>query len=91
MYGTGKAQDIILNALGIHATSFAHAEHIFAELGIVVKAVRVGRTSQPRVSARAADRGGWNAGGDGESYAPVAPLTAEQRAALAPYWQEKEK
>jgi len=46
---TGVAQDVILNALGIKAECFGHATEIFKALGIVVHAVRDGRSSVPVV------------------------------------------
>ena len=53
----GKAQSVILNALGIEADSFQHASAIFEVLGITVIAKRVGRTSVPEVHIR--EEGGY--------------------------------
>lgn len=53
----GKAQQVILNALGIEASSFGHANAIFEALGITVIAKRVGRSSVPEVHIR--EEGGY--------------------------------
>jgi hypothetical protein len=67
-YPVGKAQQMVLDALNIKAASFQEAEKAFNEIGITVTAVRQGRTSVPQVSRKETSGGGWNAGGDGESY-----------------------
>lgn len=53
----GKAQQIILDALGIQAQSFGHANGIFNALGIAVTPKRVGRRSVPEVTV--VTEGGW--------------------------------
>ncbi len=65
---TGVAQDKVLEALGLTATDFADANRIFAEIGIRVIPKRVGRTSEPTIEMLPTEGGGWNPGGDGESY-----------------------
>ena len=45
----GKAQSVILDALGIEADSSGHADAIFDALGISVSAQREGRKSVPVV------------------------------------------
>jgi cyanophycinase-like exopeptidase len=67
-YPVGKAQQVILDALGIKAESHQEAERIFEEIGIVVVPVRQGRKSVPQVHRLETSGGGWNVGGDGESY-----------------------
>lgn len=67
-YPVGSAQEKVLNALGLTATGFSDAERIFGELGIEVTSKRVGRSSEPVVSELNSYGGGWNVGGDGESY-----------------------
>ncbi len=67
-FPTSVAQDKVLAALNMTATDFTDAERIFAEIGIVVTSKRVGRSSEPVVSRKASDGGGWNVDGDGESY-----------------------
>lgn len=67
-YPVGSAQEKVLNALGLTATGFSDAERIFNEIGIMVNSKRVGRSSEPVVSLKETARGGWNRGGDGESY-----------------------
>jgi hypothetical protein len=44
-----KAQQIILDALGIEAECHAHASEIFKALGFAVEAIRQGRRSVPVV------------------------------------------
>lgn len=53
----GKAQQIILDALGVKAESFGHANGIFNALGISVNPKRVGRKSVPEVTT--VTEGGW--------------------------------
>ena len=67
-YPTSVAQDKVLAALGMTAVDYPDAERIFSEIGIEVTSKRVGRSSEPVVSKLTAYGGGWNAGGDGESY-----------------------
>ena len=67
-YPVGKAQKMVLDALGLTASGFSDAERIFDEIGIAVVAVRQGRTSVPQVHRKENTGGGWNAGGDGESF-----------------------
>lgn len=67
-YPVGSAQGKVLNALGLTATGFSDAERIFGEIGIEVTSKRLGRTTEPVIAQKSATRGGWNSGGDGESY-----------------------
>ena len=67
-YPVGKAQKMVLDALEMTADGFTAAEHIFNKIGITVIAVRQGRTSVPQVHRKETSGGGWNAGGDGESF-----------------------
>jgi len=69
----GKAQGIILNALGVEAESFGHAEAIFEAFGISVIAVRQGRRSVPEVRRTTVGGYGYNAYGemDGDFYNPA--------------------
>ena len=83
----GAAQGVILAALGRTASSWQSAEAIFAELGIVVRAVREGRHSVPRVKLARPAGGGFNEEGEGETWPADVRLSAEQRAALAPWWE----
>lgn len=64
----GKAQQAILNALGVQANNFAHAERIFDALGIAVKPVRVGRQSVPEVIVKDLSGGGISIDGDGDAW-----------------------
>lgn len=67
-FPVGKAQEMVLKALGISANNNGHAEAIFTALGICVIAKRQGRTSIPMVARLETVGGGWNAGGDGDEY-----------------------
>lgn len=67
-FPTSVAQDKVLAALNMTATDFSDAERIFKSIGIEVTSKRVGRSSEPVVSKLNAYGGGWNVGGDGESY-----------------------
>ncbi len=69
----GKAQQIILDALGIEAENYAHAEEIFKALGIGVVAVRAGRRSVPRVGLLNRAGGATNKFGEGEEWEAIEP------------------
>ncbi len=69
----GKAQQIILDALGIEAECHAHASEIFTALGIGVIAVRVGRKSVPSVGLLNRAGGVMNRFGEGEEWEAIAP------------------
>ena len=84
-YPVGKAQQKVLDALGVRRSTFASAEAYFAEIGIVVSSKRVGRSSEPVVRINPRHSGGWNIGGDGDSWREYADLTPNQLAALAPW------
>jgi hypothetical protein len=80
----GKAQQVVLNILGIKVYSFQQADEAFRELGIVVASKRVGRSSVPVVKFLRS--GSLMQSEDGDYGTPsVAQLTAEQRAALAQF------
>lgn len=64
----GKAQKIILDALGLEADSFQEADKIFAKHGLVVIPVRQGRKSVPSVKQLPATAGGFNIHGEGEAW-----------------------
>lgn len=83
MYPVGKAQQVILDALGERASTFQQAEAVFSRLGIVVAARRDGRRSVPVVKLA---RQSFVQSEDGD-YGSVTStsLSAEQRAALMPY------
>jgi len=90
----GVAQKKVLDLLGAPATidSWDGAKRILDDLGIVVGSRRVGRSSEPQVwinSSRAAG-GGWNVGGDGDSWGASHKLTKEQIADLKArgWWRE---
>lgn len=64
----GVAQQKVLDALNLTASDWTDAIRKFDEIGITVNSKRVGRSSEPVVSLKETTRGGWNRGGDGESY-----------------------
>jgi hypothetical protein len=64
----GKAQQIVLDALGIEANNFAHANEIFTALGISVVPVRQGRRSVPSVRLLDTSGGAFNLEGEGEAW-----------------------
>lgn len=64
-YPVGKAQQMVLDALGLTATGFGDAERIFNEIGIAVASKREGRTSVPVVTNRQIAGG---VGPDGEGW-----------------------
>ena len=62
----GKAQQQVLDALGLKANSFFEANKLFASIGITVIPCRVGRTSVPTI--RYQDGVGYiNLDGEGEA------------------------
>ncbi len=65
-YPTGKAQQIVADALGIKVNDFTDANEKFANLGLTVSAKREGRKSVPVVSFND-QYGGWTPEGEGES------------------------
>ncbi len=69
----GKAQQTVLDALGIEAECHAHASEIFKALGIGVVAVRVGRRSVPSVSLIYQAGGVMNQFGEGEEWEAIDP------------------
>ena len=71
-YPVGKAQQTILNALGISkCNGHSHAQQIFDALGVSVGNKRVGRKSVPVVTKNTVG-GGFNAYGEGEeSFTPA--------------------
>ena len=64
----GKAQETVLNALGLSAADFGEAEQIFESLGLVVTSRREGRKSVPVVTVLDRERGALNAYGEGETW-----------------------
>lgn len=84
-YPVGKAQQVVLSALGVTRHTFAGAEAYFEEIGIVVSSKRVGRSSVPVVRIKDRYNGGFTSEGDGDSWRAYSDLTAEQLQALAPW------
>jgi len=48
-YPVGKAQQMVLDALGLYAENFTEANEVFEKHGISVSSKRVGRRSEPVV------------------------------------------
>jgi len=67
-YPIGKAQQMVLDALGLKANDFSEAEKIFKELGIAVGSKRQGRSSVPVVTVKDRFGGGFNAAREGVIY-----------------------
>lgn len=67
-YPVGKAQQMVLDALGMSATGFSNANEQFAAIGIRVSSKRQGRTSVPVVEEVGSFGGGFNRYGEGESW-----------------------
>lgn len=64
-YPVGKAQQIVLDALGMTASGFNDAKTKFEQLGIVVGSKRVGRNSVPSITIKDRCAGGFTTDGDG--------------------------
>lgn len=88
-YPVGKAQQIVLNALGLKASGATSANALFEELGLAVRPVRQGRASVPEITLKSRYAGGWNEGGDGDSWRAYGDLTAEQMQAITPWLVKK--
>jgi len=67
-YPVGKAQSMVLKALGKSAATFVEAERIFEELGLVVTSKRQGRETVPVVTVKDRLGGGMTEYGEGETY-----------------------
>ena len=67
-YPVGKAQKMVLDALGITATGHSDASRKFAELGLAVSSKRVGRSSVPVVKVLDRYAGALNQYGEGETW-----------------------
>ncbi len=67
-YPVGKAQKMVLDALGVSIDTYDGAEAFFERIGIIVTPVRQGRKSIPSIKMRETVGGGFNAYGEGETY-----------------------
>lgn len=84
-YPVGKAQQIVLDALGLKAVGATSANELFESLGLVVRPVRQGRTSVPEITIKGRYAGGFTAEGDGDEWRAYGDLTAGQMQAIAPW------
>lgn len=89
-YPVGKAQRVVLDALGLNARGAKSADELFESLGLIVRPVRRGRASVPAITIKSRVAGGWSPGGDGESWRAYEELTAEQMTAISPWLVEAE-
>lgn len=67
-FPVGKAQQVVLNALGLTADGFIEANKIFADHGLIVGSRREGRASVPVVNLKETSGGGFNDDGEGEAW-----------------------
>ena len=67
-YPVGKAQRMVLEALGLNADSYSEAEELFVQRGLIVKAIRQGRKSVPAITLMDTEGGAMSTGGDGDSW-----------------------
>jgi len=67
-YPMGKAQRMVIEALGLNADSFSEAEEMFAERGLIVASKREGRKSVPAIKLMDTEGGAMNADGEGDSW-----------------------
>ena len=67
-YPVGKAQQMVLDALGLTAKDFSEANQIFEGLGITVGSKREGRSSVPVVTVKDRFGDGFNAAREGVVY-----------------------
>jgi hypothetical protein len=65
-FPVGKAQQIVLQALGKKAQNFSEATKVFEEMGIVVGSKREGRSSVPVVTVKNRWDSCRNSEGEGE-------------------------
>jgi len=88
--GVAQRKAIALLGNETNTDTWSGAEAYFEQIGVRVRAQRVGRTSEPRVTLRNPAGGGWTTGGDGEEWSARHRLTEEQIAALkaAGVWEE---
>lgn len=69
MYPVGRAQSIVLDALGRNdIETYQDAEAFFQRIGITVIPVRQGRSTVPSIKRCASVGGGFNDWGEGETY-----------------------
>lgn len=59
-YPTSKAQQMVLDALGLTASGYGDAERKFKALGLNVVAVRIGRKSIPAITKLDGGIGGFH-------------------------------
>lgn len=87
-YPVGKVQSIVLEALGLKANSFQHADRLFNQRSISVSSKRVGRSYVPVIKKFVGVVTGSSMDDtySGETYQTIA-LTDEQRTAIA-QWME---
>lgn len=88
-FAASKYQIKVLEALGLRTqTTGSWAEEQFQKLGLSVRPVRVGRTTEPRIKLMSAQTGVWNPGGDADVIDHNYSLTTEQYEAIKQWIKE---
>ena len=64
-YPVSKTEQMVLDALGMTASSSRDAKDKFQEMGLSVSSKRQGRKTVPAIVVKSRDVGGWTPGGDG--------------------------
>ena len=67
-YPVGKAQQMVLDALGLTADGSGDANRIFESLGLIVASKREGRKSVPSITVLDREGGAFNVDGEGETW-----------------------
>ena len=67
-YPIGKAQRMVLEALGLNADGFSEAKAMLRDRGLIVTSKRQGRKSVPSIKLMDTEGGAMTAGGDGDSW-----------------------
>ena len=67
-YPVGKAQRMVLEALGLSAYSFNEAKKILRNRGLIVTSKRQGRQSVPSIKLMDTEGGAMSSDGDGDSW-----------------------
>lgn len=86
-----KVQSMVLGALGLEATHFDEAKELLAHLGLTVNVKREGRTTVPSIRVEDRVGGGWNGGGDADTWqqSPYMDLTPLMQWIVNPEYAER--
>lgn len=80
-YPVGKAQQMVLDALGLTATGSSDANAQFEKIGIVVTSKREGKSVIPQIVVKDRTDGGWD-NGEGYSFTAYRKLTQSEFKAI---------